>query len=428
MAEKTNDENIEIKRSLIHTRDIIKKKFRKLHSDITKKKRELEERYQPITKRLQKLIDINNDADEDQYKRPNFKYQNFASGEQDYANNDDDDEEMLSVADVKPTNSYVNQLKIKRLRTSDYDERSAKDKKSRRNSQISLKSESSVNNLTNTAVTNPSNQQQTTKRNRETEESEFIPDDKKMREFFERISKNNDNDNNDDDAYSLPETSIASNKTQLKRKRMQKTVDDLNNLHDIRMTGLQKSKKKNPTRNLNDDSLIVVSPQDYDEHGKFRGPGVKRSKHAVPQDKLKKTVRNLTSKVHFETPKRRNAKKVEKIKTDPKPRNKPKIYRKPWKQIVRRLTARGKVRKIKTALIGDDLRLRRLTKNQISGKGLEEEFIPYTENITYEYYDDPNELCERLMLLVSSKEAGNSNHSREINSIIEELRERNIIE
>lgn len=61
------------------------------------------------------------------------------------------------------------------------------------------------------------------------------------------------------------------------------------------------------------------------------------------------------------------------------------------------------------------------------GNGLEKTFIPYIENIVYEYYDDPNELVERLMLLISSKSAGNTNHDQEINSIIEELRERNII-
>lgn len=52
-------------------------------------------------------------------------------------------------------------------------------------------------------------------------------------------------------------------------------------------------------------------------------------------------------------------------------------------------------------------------------------FIPYNANshIIYEYFDDPNELCERLRLLVSSRMAGNTNHMQEINSIIEELRE-----
>lgn len=52
-------------------------------------------------------------------------------------------------------------------------------------------------------------------------------------------------------------------------------------------------------------------------------------------------------------------------------------------------------------------------------------FIPYNINnrIIYEYFDDPNELCDRLRLLVSSRMAGNTNHMQEINSIVEELRE-----
>lgn len=54
-------------------------------------------------------------------------------------------------------------------------------------------------------------------------------------------------------------------------------------------------------------------------------------------------------------------------------------------------------------------------------------FIPYSKRIAYEYYDDSNELCDRLRLLISSQMAGNSNHTYEINSIIDELKENNII-
>lgn len=59
------------------------------------------------------------------------------------------------------------------------------------------------------------------------------------------------------------------------------------------------------------------------------------------------------------------------------------------------------------------------------GKSIESNFIPYhvNDHIIYEYFDDPNELCERLRLLTSSRAAGNTNHMQEINSIIEELRE-----
>lgn len=43
------------------------------------------------------------------------------------------------------------------------------------------------------------------------------------------------------------------------------------------------------------------------------------------------------------------------------------------------------------------------------------------------YFDDINELCERLKLLIASQHAGNTNHTNEIASILEELRECGII-
>lgn len=60
-----------------------------------------------------------------------------------------------------------------------------------------------------------------------------------------------------------------------------------------------------------------------------------------------------------------------------------------------------------------------------SDKLIDFNFIPYNvkNRIIYEYFDDPNELCDRLQLLVSSRLAGNTNHMQEINSIIEELQE-----
>lgn len=44
-------------------------------------------------------------------------------------------------------------------------------------------------------------------------------------------------------------------------------------------------------------------------------------------------------------------------------------------------------------------------------------------NMDYVYWDDPNELVDRLQLLVAEQSAGNNNHINEIHSIIEELRE-----
>lgn len=58
-------------------------------------------------------------------------------------------------------------------------------------------------------------------------------------------------------------------------------------------------------------------------------------------------------------------------------------------------------------------------------------FLPklkkYKSDTDYVYWDDPNELIERLKLLIASKNAGNTNHDNEILSIIEELKEADVI-
>lgn len=48
--------------------------------------------------------------------------------------------------------------------------------------------------------------------------------------------------------------------------------------------------------------------------------------------------------------------------------------------------------------------------------------------VEFIHWDDPNELVNRLKLLVASQLAGSNSHVNEINSIIEELKEANIIE
>ena len=51
-----------------------------------------------------------------------------------------------------------------------------------------------------------------------------------------------------------------------------------------------------------------------------------------------------------------------------------------------------------------------------------------TKPVEYAYWDDANELVDRLRLLVASKQAGNTtSHDNEILSIIEELREAGVI-
>lgn len=54
--------------------------------------------------------------------------------------------------------------------------------------------------------------------------------------------------------------------------------------------------------------------------------------------------------------------------------------------------------------------------------------LTYNEKpIEYVYWDNINELVERLKLLIASKEAGNTSHDNEITAIINELKEANVI-
>lgn len=66
----------------------------------------------------------------------------------------------------------------------------------------------------------------------------------------------------------------------------------------------------------------------------------------------------------------------------------------------------------------------------VAGSGIQLDYMRENKKkeIEYTYWDDPNELVERLMLLIGSQQAGHTGHDNEIISIIEELREADIIE
>lgn len=65
-----------------------------------------------------------------------------------------------------------------------------------------------------------------------------------------------------------------------------------------------------------------------------------------------------------------------------------------------------------------------LLKHNKSGRGM---MKLNSQKPNYLYWDDPNELVDRLRLLIASQAAGHTNHNNEIVSIIEELKEANII-
>lgn len=72
--------------------------------------------------------------------------------------------------------------------------------------------------------------------------------------------------------------------------------------------------------------------------------------------------------------------------------------------------------------------LRSTTSNK-AGKGLPEFMIARRKEfpLDFRYWDDPNELVDRLRLLIAERSAGNNNHDNEIHAIIEELKEAKII-
>ena len=64
------------------------------------------------------------------------------------------------------------------------------------------------------------------------------------------------------------------------------------------------------------------------------------------------------------------------------------------------------------------------------GSGLLPKFMSTSKketHINYKYWDNPNELVDRLKLLIAERSAGNNNHNNEILALIEELREAKII-
>ncbi|XP_044586068.1 uncharacterized protein LOC123266100 [Cotesia glomerata] len=61
------------------------------------------------------------------------------------------------------------------------------------------------------------------------------------------------------------------------------------------------------------------------------------------------------------------------------------------------------------------------------GRGLPKFMITTKTPMDYVYWDDPNELVDRLRLLMASQAAGNLSHTNKIMSIIEELREAGVI-
>lgn len=232
----------------------------------------------------------------------------------------------------------------------------------------------------------------------------FSDDDSIMAEIEDdRNISNNYNwniDNNFDNTQKGNKRKQVSSENDLKNK---KRVIKNNNIS-------QKIEMKN---NLND----KISNESHDESSDFEDiPIVKnKKKMSKEQRKIIESKRNMNEiirQVHEEEEK----KNVKKDKKKPSP-------------VVRLRKLKRDNLKESGFTRGDNIDKKRkidanLIKKSKSGEGL----LSVSKNkIDYIYFDDPNEIVERLLLLKSADLAGNSGLNNEIISIEEELKERGII-
>lgn len=88
----------------------------------------------------------------------------------------------------------------------------------------------------------------------------------------------------------------------------------------------------------------------------------------------------------------------------------------------------GNVSKKYREIIKPAISTAKFRKQSTTGFGLiPKSLVANNKDYNYIYWDDPNELVGRLRLLIASKKAGHTGHDNEISSIIEELREVDII-
>nr|CAI5848851.1 unnamed protein product [Callosobruchus analis] len=100
--------------------------------------------------------------------------------------------------------------------------------------------------------------------------------------------------------------------------------------------------------------------------------------------------------------------------------------KKNYKQIVYKTNAHKRYYRPGEQVDGSKLKkYKNIIAPSIKGQGLMMEVTGNKKD--YIYWDDPNELVDRLRLLLSSQAAGHTGHANEIISLIEELREVNIV-
>lgn len=385
----------QLKTQLVRTRTIIANKFRKLRRNQVLRDNELHERYAPITNSIKQLIDTKESISKennlsDQENEFDEKY-NLMKFEYD----DQDDDKKIEV-NVKEEEKLIDSNPQSKSSKRDVDTDTVK--------KINNGKErfyASHNIVGEHAFHSPN-------RVRDKNRAKVVSQRKKHRSNITDVLRES-NSVNIEDKNDLGE---CSTKPKKKQNGISHKADQSIFLSNIDRFNQPRRKRE------------ILSPEDYDAMGNYLGPV--------------KPKRRKIERIKMDQPKRRkHIKKNRKVLMKPDDIHKEHVRTKKSRKVVispddfdeegyYRGVVAAKRRKVEIPI--DNLKMVSRPKKRVrSRKCLEKKFIPYTENIVYEYYDDPNEIVNRLKLLMSSKNAGNSNHDQEINSIVEELRERHII-
>lgn len=362
-----------IKSKLVQTRQIIQNKFRKVKKDRILRERNANEKYKPITQAIDKL----NVHEE---KPSKSKYCNFSSSD-----HETDWDNANSVNPYFSPMEYENQ-KDSRMRDSSSNDKTRTKKKLRVSHPKKLVSKSYKRRL------------YELKRVRQIRaEAKLKPTRRSTQTKSENDAHSESSD--EDDIFVHPkeskkrmrlEKSALDRSSNLARIKNNKKIIEMRKANEILMHVKNKAIEESLKKRSDIPQIDISSDSEEDKT---------KDKSSTPfQDK--QLPETITSSLERELQPRVNL-----VRIDPT-----------------HLPAQG-VRLSETVKPKNKENM----KGKKGGGGIEVDFIPYNENIVHEFYDDPNELCERLRLLIASRAAGNSNHSQEINSIISELREAGVI-
>lgn len=471
VVEKCQNGEVEIKASLSRTRKIIAQKFRKLHMKRLSDERKRERKLAPVTDSLKKIISQRDEINRNRNRnrRPNVQNEMDRIEEMEIDDNDFNNFGQPPRYEAVPPPPYEPPPPPIPPRPRSFHE--ILPRVPPRRSSPALAPSPPIPRLPSTIHREP-----------RVADNEQLHNDQ-MRSFFDDIIQNNSNNSRlNRKRSSIPTADVdifdANNRkldSKIRRQELEQLdVDDEEHNSDEGAVGgqpnIQNSRKvveimteedkdmnsdyfyDNSTNNIDVSrrkrlltrhalqrkhdkarNLAVVSPDDYDDFGLYRGPGVKRSKMEMDERFIKKAMTRLKSQkliqqLRHETHgltdhelEQNFDRYTEYLKTAS-----PEDFDDDG-QFIGSLDRR-RLLSLLVSRINSSSEFSRVRKRELKkGKGIEKSFIPYNQNIVYEYYDNPNELCDRLRLLLASKGAGNTNHDQEVNSIVEELRERGII-